>query len=341
MPRTRNLVVAACGAAALSISSVATSEDYPSMTFRYGNGLPKALYLTKPDQYFAKKLEEKSGGKIKVRMFFSGAIGKANEMLDLVGKGAVDYGAIVQGYFGSRIPFAAMSNSLPMTFFDGPKILKAAQTVDAKDATVQAELKRNNIKPLVYRYLPNYRLICTKPVKTVADLKGLKIRTFGAYMPKMFNALGATPVNVLPSDMYESLKRGSMDCAYLTYGLFRVFKLHEVAKNIIEVDFGAINAYFMVMNRQRWEKLPPKVKSLVLEAASEATEYGVKITQEAEAAALKAMLDQGARLVRFEEQSKLRDAVPDMQALWIADMKKIGKESEARAYLRAINQIAK
>ena len=60
------------------------------------------------------------------------------------------------------------------------------------------EYKRNNIKPLVYRYLPNYKLICTKPVRTMADLKDLKIRTFGSYMPKMFAAIDVTPVNVLP-----------------------------------------------------------------------------------------------------------------------------------------------
>lgn len=207
-------------AAILGAAFGAQAQDYPEMTFRYATGFPDPLYMNGPAKYFAEELEKRSGGKMKMRMFFGGTLGKSNEMLDLVAKGAIDMGSVVQGYFTSALPFAAMTNSLPMTFFDGEAVMRAAMKMDRENPDQIAEYEQNNIKPLVNRFLPNYKLICTKPIRTVADFEGTKIRTFGNYMPKMFDALKATPVNVLPVDMYEALKRGSMDCSYLTTPFF-------------------------------------------------------------------------------------------------------------------------
>jgi len=327
--------VAMLGAAA-TVS--AHAEDYPEMTFRYATGFPEAVYMNEPAKWFAKEVEERSGGKIKVRMFFGGTLGKSNEILDLVSKGAVDMGSIVQGYFTSALPFAAMTNSLPMTFFDGEAAMRAAMKMDRENADQIAEYERNNIKPLVNRFLPNYKLICTKPVKTVADLEGLKIRTFGNFMPKMFAALKATPVNVLPVEMYEALKRGSMDCSYLTYPFFVVFKLYEVAPYVIDIDMGGINAYWLAINKRKFDSLPQNVQDLLAEVGREATEWGVKHTYEVEEKSLAELLDEGATLVKFEEQQKLEDTVPGMIDEWIAEMAKIGKEAEARAYAATIRE---
>jgi TRAP-type C4-dicarboxylate transport system substrate-binding protein len=159
------------------VGPVAAAE-YPALTFKHATGFPKALYMNKPAEYFAETLKKRTGGKIKVQFFYSGALGKANEILDLVSSGAIDMGALVQGYFTSAVPFAAMTNSLPMTFFDPAKAMYAAMEVEKTNKSQIDEFKRNNIKPLVYRYLPNYKLICTKPVRTMADLQKLKVRTF-------------------------------------------------------------------------------------------------------------------------------------------------------------------
>ncbi len=317
------------------------AEEYPELTFRFATGFPKALYMTKPNDYFAEKVKERSGGKITVKTFYGGALGKSNEMLDLVGKGAIDMGTVVQGYFTSSLPFAAMTNSLPMTFFDGEAAMRAAMKLEETNADQKAEFEKVKIKPLIHRYLPNYRLICTKPVRTVDDLKGLKIRTFGSYMPIMFSALDVTPVNVLPTDMYEALKRGSMDCSYLTNANFIAYKLHEVAKYIIDVKFGGINAYYLAINRDKWNSLPEKVQKLMLEVGAEATEFGVKDTVRAEKQALETMLKQGAELIKFEQQAELQAAVPDMIEIWIKEMAKLGKEKEARAYADQLKALLK
>ena len=319
-------------------SMQAQAEDYPEITFRYATGFPKVVYMNGPAIWFAEELEKRSGGKMKMKMHFGGALGKSNEILDLVSKGAIDMGSVVQGYFTSALPFGAMTNSLPMTFFDGEAVMRSAMKMDMENPDQIAEYERNNIKPLINRYLPNYKLICTKPVKTVKDLEGLKIRTFGNYMPKMFAALKATPVNVLPVEMYEALKRGSMDCSYLTYPFFVVFKLYEVAPYVIDVKFGGINAYYLAMNKRKFDGLPKNVQDLLVAVGAEATEWGVADTKKVDAAAKQQLVEKGATIIVFEEQQKLEDTVPDMIDEWIAEMAKLGKEKEAMAYAAAVRK---
>lgn len=333
---TTRLIATAAFLGAIGVYSAANAEDWPKLTFKYATGFPKVLYMNKPTEWFAEKIKERTGGNIQIKLFYSGALGKSNEILPLVSKGAVDMGAVVQGYFTSNLPFAAMTNSLPMTFFDPETAMDAAIALEKTNPSQIAEFKKNNIKPLVYRWLPNYKLICTKPVRTMEDLKKLKVRTFGNYMPKMFAAIGVTPVNVLPTENYEALKRGTMDCSYLTNANFLAYKLHEVAKYIINVKFGGIHAYFLAMNLDKFNALPPKVQKLFVETGMEATKYSTEVTKSAEAAALKTMVSQGAQVIDFQDQDKLNKAVPNMVDLWIGEMAKIGLEKEAREYAKEV-----
>lgn len=331
-------IVTLFGAAAIALgaSSAASAADYPSITFKHATGFPKALYMEQPAEYFAQELEKRSGGKMKVQLFYSGSLGKSNEILDLVSSGAIDMGSMVQGYFTSQLPFAAMTNSLPMTFFDPEQAMNAAIAAEQTNQSQIDEFKKNNIKPLVYRYLPNYKLICTKPVRTMEDLKQLKVRTFGNYMPKMFAAIGVTPVNVLPTENYEALKRGTMDCSYLTNANFIAYKLHEVAKYIIDVKFGGIHAYPLVMTLSKFNSLSPDAQKLLVEVGKDATKFATDQTEQIEADALKTMLSQGAELIKFEDQDKLEAAVPNMVDIWIETMAGQGLGDQAKAYAKEI-----
>ena len=335
----KSLSAGLAGLAMICAATAATAQDYPEMTFRYATGFPEAVYMNEPAKWFAEELEKRSDGKIKVRMYFGGTLGKSNEILDLVSKGAVDMGSVVQGYFTSALPFAAMTNSLPMTFFDGEAAMRVGMKMDEEDADQIAEYEQANIKPLINRYLPNYKLICTKPIRTVKDFEGTKIRTFGNYMPKMFAALKATPVNVLPVEMYEALKRGSMDCSYLTYPFFMVFKLYEVAPYVIDVKLGGINAYFLAINKRKFDGLSKDVQDLLVQVGREATDWGVEHTKKVDAEALEQLKGtEGVEIVTFEEQQQLEDTVPDMIEEWIKEMAKIGKEAEAKAYAATVRK---
>jgi TRAP-type C4-dicarboxylate transport system substrate-binding protein len=132
-----------------------------------------------------------------------------------------------------------------------------------------------------------------------------------------------------------------MDCFVATNATFYAFKLHEVAKYIIDIDLGAINAFWLVMNRKEFLGLPKNVQTLLRTTGDEASDYLITLTKDTEAAALKAMEATGVKVVKFTEQAAFDKASPDMLKVWVEMMDKKGKGKEAAAYVQQLKDLVK
>ena len=73
------------------------------------------------DKWFAKQIEERTGGEVKIKIFWAEALGKAKENLVLLQQGAVGMAAMSPGYFPAQMPFYAAPNSIPMTMDEVPQ----------------------------------------------------------------------------------------------------------------------------------------------------------------------------------------------------------------------------
>jgi TRAP-type C4-dicarboxylate transport system substrate-binding protein len=195
-------------------------------------------------------------------------------------------------------------------------------------------MEKNNLHPFLFRALNEYRLISRRPIRTVADFKGLRVRTFGAINPKMFKALGAVPVSMPHTDAYEGLKRGTLDSVYLTWTGFFVFKLFEVAQYISDVNFGANGGYLNYINLDLWNSWPRKLKALFNQITLEGERLSNKLIGEFDKKALKLMIAAGAELVHFEEQRRLDKTLPNPVRLVEERVARVGRQYEkpAREY---------
>ena len=196
---------------------------------------------------------------------------------------------------------------------------------------VREDMQKNNLHPFLFRAINEYRLISKKPVRTLADFKGLKVRTFGAVNPKMFQMLGAVPVTMVGSDAYEGLKRGALDAVYLTWTGFYVYKFHEVAKYISDVNFGAIGGYLTYLNLDLWNRWPENLKTLFNQITLEGEQLSNKLVGEFDRKALELMIAAGAELIHFEEQQKLQKVVPDTIDLVAERVANVGPQYVAPA----------
>jgi TRAP-type C4-dicarboxylate transport system substrate-binding protein len=185
------------------------------MKLRYANNLPVKAPNSKVDIFVANELTKRTHGRVQVEIYHAETLGKSTEMIDLVGGGAVDIGNIPHGYSFARLPMNAFFNT-PVIYKDLVIAAKMSKLGYQTQKKVQEDMQKNNLHPLFFRALNEYRLISKKPIRTLADFKGLKVRTFGAVNPKMFKALGAVPVSMTHTDAYEGLKRGTIDSVYLT-----------------------------------------------------------------------------------------------------------------------------
>ena len=110
---------------------------------------------------------------------------------------------------------------------------------------------------------PNFLITSKKQVKTLEDMKGLKIRVLGGPPTEMAKALGAVPALMPMPDMYQALDKGVFDGAAVPWEAIHAFRLYEVAKNVTMVPFYA--SYFSVCaNRQKIQSLPKDVRDQIM-----------------------------------------------------------------------------
>lgn len=328
-------------AASIAMGTAATAEEFDDVTLRYASFLPENYYQAAADKLFIERVTSGSGGAIKIQPFWQASLGKDTEMLSLTSSGAVDFGAVVTGYFPAELPFAAVTNALPMVFFDGEELVHATRDLFESNPTISAELEKNNLTPILMRYLPNYRIICTSPIRTMEDLRGKKIQTYGAFVPVVMESIGAVPVNAPLSETYESLQRGVLDCGYLHPGGIEFRKWHEVAPYLIEIDFGVINAYVIFMNKKRFDSLNEASRALIKEAGAEATAKAMADMAAEDKKGRAAMKAAGTEFVEFQDTDKLRAAVPDMLEIWAARMADAGHGAEAQELAQTLRGLAR
>lgn len=312
------------------VVSEARAEDYPKMKLRYANYLPEKAPNSKVDIFVANELTRRTNDRVQVKIYHGETLGKSTEMIDLVGGGAVDFGNFSHGYSFARLPMNAFFNT-PMIYKNHVSATKMSKLGYLTQKKVQEDMQNNNLHPFLFRALNEYRLISKKPIRNLADFKGLKVRTFGAVNPKMFKALGAVPVTMVATDAYEGLKRGTIDAVYLTWTGFYVFKFFEVAKYISDVNFGANGGYLTYVNLDLWNSWPQSLKTLFNQITLEGEQLSNKVVGEFDRKALALMIAGGAELVHFEEQEKLQKAVPDTIKLVEEKVAKVGKQYEAPA----------
>ncbi|TAK82491.1 MAG: hypothetical protein EPO20_20690 [Betaproteobacteria bacterium] len=325
---------AACATAVIMASGAAFptfGQENSKIELRFGHFAPATTAHGQVDQWFADEVARRSKGQVTIRIYWAGAIGKPNELLNLVSRGAVDIAAVPASYFPAQLPLLAAPSALPLALPSPEKAQKIVYDLWESTPAMQEEAKKANVWPLLFHTLNTYHLLCSKPVRTLADLKDKKIRSQGEYIPKMLVAVGAVPVNVLPGEFYESLQRGSVDCMVLPWDLMVAFKLQEVAKFGSTINLGALISNPQWYNLKKWEQLPASVRDLLVQVAKEGRAVDLAKAQESERNALSVMKSAGVEMISFQDQAKFEALMPDFIGEWVAAMQKIGKGSEAEA----------
>lgn len=332
-------VLVAFGVGAARVPANA-AEEYPSMTLKFAHFVPANFPGSQVDQWFADELTKRSGGKIKVQIFWAESMGKATELIDLVKTGAVDMSATAQGYFPSQLPLVGMTNSVMMLFDNNENAVRVTAELVANSKAMQEELKRNNVYPVFFHSLNAYRPFCTKKIEKIEDFRGLKMRSWGEYVPILWQSLGATGVNVLTQEIYESLQRGTVDCAFWAHDLVASNKLYEVAKYQWSGHFGAIPTWPVWVNWKTYHEVwPESVRRLMNQIGKEAMERDIVATRDAEEAAAKMMREKhGVQLVQFKDMEKVKQQVPDLLQVWVKKMEERGLGNAAKEIAAFVEQ---
>ncbi|UNK46921.1 C4-dicarboxylate TRAP transporter substrate-binding protein [Arthrobacter sulfonylureivorans] len=273
---------------------------------------------------FAEEVEEKSNGKIKFDYYFSSSLMPGNEMLTGIGSGVAGAGQLITPYFPQELPVANALGSLASLVNDSIPfgvIQGAAATHEMYQSSdeLQQELMSHNIKPLtgIFPY-PQYDLLCTKPIDSLAAAQGARIRTPGELQSKEVQALGMVPVPMLAAEAYEALQRGVVDCSVLHPGGYIDTGLVDVANEYTPVTLSGYNGGVLAINLDIWNKLPLEAQQIVQDAAIKYWEqYNLGSIEQYARFAAEGPSEWG---IKFNDSSELDAEIQDYQKEAIATL---------------------
>jgi TRAP-type C4-dicarboxylate transport system substrate-binding protein len=192
------------------------------------------------------------------------------------------------------------------------------------------EMDRIGVVWLFQQPLGEYYLSGPSPdCASVAALRGKKIRSFGADIPKAFSAIGAVPVTVAPTAIYEALQHGTLDFSFINPGNIQQYRLVEVGKNHCG-PVMAITGHNITIGKRTWARLPPDIQKIFIEEGQQTMKDYLAWVGDFEAKATANIKAQGGTFVPFpaDELKKWKAAAPDFLAAWEKDTAEATKDAE-------------
>ncbi len=260
MTRTHFRLLAA-GAALLAATGTASAKD---LVYGTGTGA-RSTTVEDADVPVLNALSKASGGSMDWKVYAGGQIVKLENTLTGLRDGVVDAGFVVPVFTRKELKNVNVVYDTQVFGEDAVAVSAAVdETIQFDCPQCLADYKRfDSIHLASYGNEP-YGLICRKDVKTVADVKGLKIRAVGAGT-RLMAALGAVPVSMSPPDATTALQRGALDCVHGVLAWLKNFGYWDVASSFTQTFLGSPRALgAFVIGRRAWDPLSMKDKKLII-----------------------------------------------------------------------------
>lgn len=245
---------------------------------------------------FAEYLPEESGGALTATMLGPEVVNLI-QMKDALQSQVAEVGNLLPLYFPADLPMMSVTGQVSLTSTN-PHAMGAAMT----EFIVNCGPCQDEMKALGFVYLGSgasdlYEFITTKPVKTAADLEGLRLRSGGAPWARLAENFGAVPVQMSVFDQFEAMNSGTIDGTMASVGDLLAFRLVEVAKHITKVPIGGyISTSNFTVSNVTWASLSEDEKAAMVRAANRANadftnRWGYEIPDIAEGAANEAGIE--------------------------------------------------
>jgi TRAP-type C4-dicarboxylate transport system substrate-binding protein len=262
MNNKQSLFAAAAFAAALAIGPASAVE------LVYGSGVPaKSDEMAIGVQTYLDDVAKLSGGALTFKLLAGGQVVSLENTLANLRDGTIDAGFIVPAFTRRELRNTNIIYDTEVFGEDAAGITGAAnQTMllDCKECI--EEFHQNGAVYLGSFGNVDKGLICRKEVKTLADVKGLKIRGLGA-TTRLLAAMGAVPVSMSPPDATTALERGALDCVHGVATWLQNFGYWDVAKHVLVTPLGSPRTISSVVySRRAWEKLNPAQRKAAVDA---------------------------------------------------------------------------
>lgn len=251
---------------ALTLSMTASSGKAAEVIkLSYANFFPPMHKNSIIGAQFCEEIKKQTNGRVEITYYPGGTLATAPKIYDAVVTGIADIGTSHVAYTRGRFPVTEMAD-LPLGFSSA-----YVATQVKTDFYNKFKPKEWNKVHVLYFHGPGPEIVYTikKPVKKLEDMQGLKIRGVGR-MADIVKALGATPIPLEMADMYEAMRRGVVDGAFVPMESLKGWKTGEIARYATASwRAGTSTTFWVAMNKDKWNGLPADIKKVFEKASSE------------------------------------------------------------------------
>lgn len=319
---TLTLILAGCGGSSSPTnSSTPAAAEKKVYDLKLAVHEPPASSITKQYEAWAKLVEEKTQGQVKVKVFAGETLGKGKDTVTMVQQGIADIGWAVIPFFPGQFPITEVL-SLPMLGVDSSKTGGKSLVQLYKDSP-DMQKEYANFKVLTFTTSGNQFISTSKKkVSTIEDLKSLKLRVAGWGPSEMLKAVGASPISITPPEMYEACSKGVLDGYVFDWAGIQSSKLYEVSNYALITPFAAV-PHAIIMNKQKWESLPPDLQKIIDGISGEALSELIAQGFDQDAAGIENFKKLGKEVYTLtpDEQQKWQAAAKQIWDRWVTDNK--------------------
>jgi len=297
-------------------------------------------------QWFAREVEARSRGRLKIKIYWSEQLANAKEMLESVKSGVADIAFSCSPYFPGKVPLSTLG-FVPFTNLSRFDQMGIAWNYLAENPLLIKEFDQWNARYLFS--IPNgpFNLMSKKPLKTIDDLKGLKIRTIGD-QSTLFKPMGAVPVSITAPDAYMALERGLCDavagCGDFFYYDFRIYEACKNGYFVNDMDFSVAVSFWLV-NKDSYNALPRDIQEILESLQWETAGLFQEILSapEADNAYRDKFKEMGINIINFppEERKKMLPFAKPIWDAWKERNKAAGGPAFFDAYMKANERVLK
>lgn len=261
--------------AALGLVRSAAAADY---TLKTVVTTRTAIQTEQLWTWAAEQIESRTKGRVKLEIVSLPELGLSGfELVRVMQAGLVDLGDVMPTYVAGDIPVIEGADLLGI-FSDYDTAVKGHRAWEA----VLRDKYSDRLGAVVLGSWPwaQQLLFSNKPVRSLADVKGMKIRVFSPAMAQFVRALGGEPVSLAYAEVYTALDRKTVDGAITCSRCGWDTKWYEVTKHLVDLHMGTAVSTLFVVSKRTWEKLPPDIRNTLTEVGSEFTERGWRLSRE-------------------------------------------------------------
>lgn len=257
----------------------------------------------------AKEIEKRTNGRVKISYFPGGTLTKPRVCYDGVVKGISDIGQSCFAYTRGRFPLMEAVD-LPLGYKSG----KIATRIAYEFYKKMNPKELRDVKVLVIHAHGPAALLSRKDVNSLDEIKGMKIRCTGL-AAKMAKYLGAAPVAMPQNQAYEALQKGVVEGSFAPIEVLKGWKQGEVIDYVIETKaLGYTTAMFVVMNKKKYESLPPDIQRVFDEVGEQWVDKHGDVWEFIDREGLKFTMELG---------KKIHGLSPAQEKLWIQSISPI------------------